>query len=241
MSSTVLTNADKKFWAPAEPVVQFLANRLPPEAKVLEIGPGYTPFPRASTFVDYKPLPNIPADRMIKVDLASEPLPFSDKMFDFVYCRHVLEDMYDPFPLLREMERVAKAGYIETPSPIAEMGRGVDGASPPFRGYHHHRFVIWAHEGQLRFVSKYPIIEYFRFSEEGIIGWLREGPKTWNTHYLWEDKINFQHQQNGPDFLLTRDYASILKNAMDQSKISGGMFWLQVPDRVEISQTALRA
>lgn len=239
MSLTALTNADKKYWAPAEPIVQWLANGLPADAKVLEIGPGFVPFPRATMFVDYKDLPNIPADKKISVDLSVDPLPFADKSFDFVYCRHVLEDMYNPFLLLREMERVAKAGYIETPSPIAEMGRGVDGASPPFRGYHHHRFVIWVHEGELRFVSKYPIVEYFRLPEDELTSWLREGPKTWNTHYLWTDKIKFKHHQNGPDFEVTRDYASMLKNAMDQSKISSGIFWLGIPGKVEINQGAL--
>lgn len=234
MTSTALTQADKKHWAPADALVQWLANRLPADAKVLEIGPGFIPFPRATMFVDYKDLPGIPADKKISIDLATEALPFADKSFDFVYCRHVLEDMYNPFLLLREMERVAKAGYIETPSPIAEMGRGVDGASPPFRGYHHHRFVIWVHEGELRFVSKYPIIEYFRFPEEEIISRLREGPQTWNTHYLWEDKINYRHLQNGPDFEVTRDYASMLKNAMDSSKISSGLFWLGFPSKIEV-------
>lgn len=232
---TQLTQTDKKHWAPVDTLVNWLAARLPADAKVLEIGPGFVPFPRATMFVDYKDLPNIPADKKISIDLAREPLPFEDRSFDFVYCRHVVEDMYNPFLLLREMERVAKAGYIETPSPIAELGRGVDGGSPPFRGYHHHHYVVWVHEGQLRFVSKYPIVEYFRFSEEGVVRWLREGPQTWNTHYLWEDKINFQHQQNGPDYLVTRDYASILKNAMDQSKISSEQFWLKVPSKVEIA------
>ncbi len=234
MSPTALTNEDKKYWAPANNVVQWLADRLPADAKVLEIGPGFVPFPRASMFVDYRDLPNISPDKKVSVDLAAEPLPFGDKSFDFVYCRHVLEDMYNPFPLLAEMGRVAKAGYIETPSPIAEMARGVDGNSPPFRGYHHHRFVIWAHEGELRFVSKYPIVEYFRFTEEDAVSWLREGPVTWNTHFLWQDKIKFKHHQNGPDFEVTRDYASILKNAMDQSKISSGLFWLGIPSKVEI-------
>lgn len=235
---TQLTQADKKYWPPAEPVVQFLANRLPPDAKVLEIGPGFVPFPRATMFVDERELPNIPADKKISIDLATTPMPFEDKSFDFVYCRHVLEDMYNPFLLLREMERVGKAGYIETPSPIAEMGRGVDGGSPPFRGYHHHRNVVWVHEGELRIVAKYPIIEYFRFTDPEIAGWLREGPRNWNTYYLWEDKINLKHLQNGPDFVLTRDYSAMLKNAMDQSKISAGVFWLNIPNKVEI-QNAL--
>jgi hypothetical protein len=230
---------DKKHWAPIESLVRWLANRLPAEAKVLEIGPGFVPFPRATMFVDYKDLPNIPADKKISIDLAIQKLPFADKSFDFVYCRHVIEDMYNPFLLCSEMERVGKAGYIETPSPIAELGRGVDGESPPFRGYHHHRNIVWVHEGELRLVAKYPIVEYLRFNEDEIASSLREGPRFWNTYYLWQDKINLKHIQNGPDFELTRDYSSILKNATDQSKISSGMFWLSVPDKVEISQGAL--
>lgn len=237
---TQLTQADKKHWAPTEPVVQWLADRLPPDAKVLEIGPGHVPFPRASVFVDYKSgLPIPPGAQLVQVDMAKEKLPFADKEFDFVYCRHVIEDMYNPFLLLSEMERVAKAGYIETPSPIAEMCRGVDGASPPFRGYHHHHYVVWVHEGQLRLVSKYPIVEYFRFAEEDVVGWLREGPRAWNTHYLWQDKINFLHLQTDRDFDITRDYAALLKSAMDQSKISSEMFWLDVPAKLEISQRGL--
>lgn len=232
---TQLTQADKKHWAPNEAIVKWLAERLPADAKVLEIGPGFVPFPRATMFVDYKDLPNIPADKKISVDLASTPLPFADKEFDFVYCRHVLEDMYNPFLLLKEMERVAKAGYIETPSPIAEMGRGVDGSSPPFRGYHHHHWVIWVHEKEMRFVSKYPIVEYFKFDEDEIVKRLREGAQTWNTHYLWEDKISFRHSRNGPDYLITNDYAPMLKSAMDQSKISSELFCQSVPHRIEIA------
>lgn len=239
MSSSALTQADKKFWAPVDQVVQWLANRLPEDAKVLEIGPGYVPFPRTTMFVDYKDLPNIPSDKKISIDLATQKLPFEDKSFDFIYCRHVLEDMYNPFLLVDEMSRVGKAGYIEMPSPIAELGRGVDGGSPPYRGYHHHRFMAWVHEGQLRFISKYPFVEYLRFTEEDIASSLREGAQYWNTYYLWTDKINYAHRQNGPDYDVPRDYASILKSAMDQSRISSGMFWLELPKSVEINQSAL--
>ena len=182
MSSSALTDQDKKYWSPIEPLVKWLSDRLPAEAKVLEI---------------------------------------------------------NPFLLLSEMQRVAKAGYIETPSPTAEMARGIDGSSPPFRGYHHHRNVVWVHEGELRIVAKYPIIEYIRFNEEEIMNRLRPAPQLWNTYYLWEDKINFKHLQSGPDFVITRDYSAMLKNAMDQSQISSGVFWLGIPDKVEINQGAL--
>jgi hypothetical protein len=239
MSSDALTNEDKKFWPPIESLVQWLARRLPADAKVLEIGPGFVPFPRASMFVDYRELPNLPKDRVVTVDMNVQPLPFPDKSFDFIYCRHVIEDMYNPIMLLREMERVGKAGYIETPSPMAELGRGVDGQSPPFRGYHHHHNIVWVYEGELRLISKYPIVEYIRFTETDITRWLRSGPKLWNSYFLWEDKIRFKHIQSGPDFVITRDYSSILKNAMDQSELSSGIFWADVPDKMEISQGAL--
>lgn len=240
MSLRSLVNEDKKWWGPAEQIVQWLCDRLPAKAKVLEIGPGYVPFPRADTFVDYKDLPGLPAGKVkVSVDLASEPLPFPDKTFDFVYCRHVLEDMYNPFLLIREMERVGSAGYIEMPSPIAELCRGIDGSSPPFRGYHHHRFIGWVHEGEFRLISKYPFVEYINWNEEDIVASLRAGPRFWNTYFLWQEKINFVHRQNGPDYLLTRDYAMILKGAMDSSKISSGTFWQNLPGRGEIDQSAL--
>ena len=233
-----LTETDKKYWGPMEPLINWLVKTIPQGAKVLEIGPGYMPFPRATMFVDYRPVP-APSDRIVSIDMNETPLPFPDKSFDFIYCRHVIEDMYNPFLLLKEMERVGKAGYIETPSPMAELGRGVDGSSPPFRGYHHHRNIVWEYEGELRLIAKYPIIEYIRFSEEDIMGWLRSGPKMWNTFFLWEDKIRTKHIQSGPDFVITRDYSSILKNAMDQSVLSSGLFWQKVPDKVEIEQSAL--
>lgn len=239
MSSSALTNADKKYWPPIDTLVTWLANKIPEGAKVLEIGPGYVPFPRATAFVDYKPQLPVPPENTVSVDVNMTALPFPDKSFDFIYCRHVLEDMYNPFFLLKEMERVGKQGYIETPSPIAELCRGVDGSSPPFRGYHHHSFIIWPYEDILRFIVKYPIIEYIRFSEEDLTRWLREGPKLWNTYFSWTDKINYKFIQSGPDFVITRDYSTILKNAMDQSEIASRKFWQDIPDKIEIVQHAL--
>ena len=47
--------------------------------------------------------------------------PFPDKTFDFVVCSHLLEDVRDPITVCRELCRVGKAGYIETPSRIREI------------------------------------------------------------------------------------------------------------------------
>lgn len=169
-------------------------------------------------------LPNIPKDKLVSVDLNRERLPFEDKSFDFIYCRHVIEDMYNPFLLLSEMSRVGKAGYIETPSPSAELGRGVDGNSPPYRGYHHHHYMAWVVDGELRIVAKYPLVEYLVLEDEEIIENLAS-PEHWNTHYLWENEIKFSHRRNGYEYLLTRDYAMMLRDLVLVAKASNLEFW----------------
>jgi methyltransferase family protein len=155
---TTLTNQDQKFWHPRPDVHEWLMRRIPDSAKVLDIGPGTAPFRRANMFVDWRKPNDLPESKFRRIDLNRDPLPFGDKAFDFAYCRHVLEDLYNPFLLCTEMARVAMAGYIQTPSPLAEVCRGVDGNSPSWRGYQHHRFLIWNRNGILCFLSKYPII-----------------------------------------------------------------------------------
>lgn len=226
-----LTDKDKKYWAPSEQVIAWVTSQIPQKARVLEIGPGHIPFARADTYVDYaNPVPgaqvaNVPEEKLVRCDVAKDPLPFKDKSYDFIYCRHVLEDMYDPFPLVEEMSRVGKSGYIETPSPVAELGRGVDGGSPYWRGYHHHRFILWVFQDELRFVSKYPVIEYLRTDELAIEHDLCKGPQYWNTYFLWKNKIKYRHMQNPLDYLLPRDYGPLLDEAMKRSKASTDVFW----------------
>lgn len=47
-------------------------------------------------------------------------LPFRNKSFDYIICNHILEHVDDPEAFLREIVRVGKRGYIETPSEIVE-------------------------------------------------------------------------------------------------------------------------
>ncbi len=145
-----------------------------------------------------------------------------------MFARHIIEDMFNPFPLIKEMERVGKAGYIETPSPIAEIGRGVDGGSPPFRGYHHHRFVVWTFGSELRLISKYPFIEYCRFDEPAVDAALAQD-RYWNTYYLWTDKINVAHRQSPLHYNIPKDYALILNEAMERSKENTDIFFANMP------------
>lgn len=219
-----LNQTDHKHWAPIKEVYDYLADVvIAKDEKVLEIGPGTSPFKRADVSVDFVDVEGV--KDLIKLDVATQPLPFKDKEFDFVVARHVLEDMYNPFPLCAEMSRVAKAGFVETPSPIAELGRGVDGGSPPFRGYHHHRFMAWTFGKELRFISKYSFAEYLKFDDAKIDAMLRSDARYWNTFYLWEDQINVVHRQSPLDFNIPRDYLHILNEAMERSKESTDIFF----------------
>lgn len=95
--------------------------------KVLEVGGGHNPHPRSNMVVDKFADSNYHRSADIKVlrnqqfmEADGENLPFKDKEFDYVICCHVLEHVENPHRFLQEQFRVAKRGYIETPSFIGE-------------------------------------------------------------------------------------------------------------------------
>mgnify|MGYP000452447731 CR=1 FL=1 len=134
---------------------------------VLDVGGWADPFPRADYVIDYftyetrrlayhgihrlpvtvrypDPLPGerFTRERWVVHDICGpNPFPFPDRMFDFVICSHTLEDIRDPIRVCAEMMRVGKAGYIETPSRLAEQTMGVESA-PGMVGYAHHRWLV---------------------------------------------------------------------------------------------------
>jgi hypothetical protein len=190
--------------------------------RIVEIGPGQSPFPLAQEFVDWIEYPSLSGKKVHRVDLNQEPLPFEDKSIDFLYCRHVVEDMYNPFLLCREMSRVAKAGYIETPSPFAEYCRGMNGMLIPegsfWRGYIHHRYIVWDEGGTLCFLAKYPLAEYIDLDcDEEVAHLLETEPLHWNTYFLWEGSIPIRHLQHDIDFRLQENYAEMIRRGLDSS------------------------
>jgi len=92
--------------------------RLPiaPGARVLEVGGGDSPSPRADVLVDFALEPRERQGGRIRRDdrplvLARvEALPFRDKSFDYVIAFHVLEHSPQPEVFLSELQRVAAAG-----------------------------------------------------------------------------------------------------------------------------------
>jgi len=143
-----------------------IVEKLDDSMRVVDIGGGANPSPRADYVIDglsYDQRGALSKERTkkervsratwIELDLcAHSSWPFPDKYFDYALCTHVLEDLRDPVWVCREMCRVAKAGYIEVPSRVVEQSRGVE--HPCYAGYYHHRWLVSVRDKKLQFRHK---------------------------------------------------------------------------------------
>jgi len=141
--------------------------------RVLDVGGWYLPLNAATHVLDLNPYetrgqpldpenaPRFSAATWRVQDACVPPWPWPDKFFDFSFCSHLLEDVRDPIAVVRELSRVAKAGYLETPSRAREIfakGRWAGLAArvgrPPEVGFYHHRWFVEADGNHLRFLAK---------------------------------------------------------------------------------------
>ena len=95
--------------------------------KVLEVGPGATPHPRSNVFLEKKfetqeqliaqsgRVGILKTEKPI-VYYSGDTFPFADNEFDYVICSHVLEHVNNVDVFLKELQRVAKRGYLEFPT-----------------------------------------------------------------------------------------------------------------------------
>lgn len=150
---------------------QRIEELLDDEAVVLDVGGWAKPFPRADWVIDLMSYetrglyggardPSVERfgpDTWIERDLCErEPWPFGDGEIDFAVCSHTLEDVRDPVWVCAELNRVAKAGYIEVPSRLEEQSYGVHG---PWVGWSHHRWLVDVSPGEIRFAFKPHLLE----------------------------------------------------------------------------------
>lgn len=162
---------------------------------VLEVGSGGNPFPRSNVLLDayeetserhWEPLIH---DRPTVLAFG-ESLPFKDKAFGFVIAVHVLEHTPDPEKFLAELQRVAHAGYIETPDAFMER----------INPYKDHRLEVTLRDDCLLIRKKPAWIvdtDLVELYEQRAKRWMTrqlipEHPSDFHVRYYWKDEINFR-------------------------------------------------
>ncbi len=163
-------------------------------ALVLEVGSGGNPYFRSNVLLDayeetrqrhWAPLV---ADRPTVLGFV-ERLPFKDKTFDFVIASHVLEHSSDPVQFLNELQRVAKAGYLEVPDAFMER----------INPYRDHRLEITVRDGQLVIRKKASwrpdaeLEELHKHRASAVIAGesIPRHPFAFHVRYYWRDKIDY--------------------------------------------------
>lgn len=176
---------------------------------VLDVGSGDKPFWRADVIVD-KYLEDdqqrhsgamVYDKRKLFVKADVEDLPFKDKVFDFVFCSHLLEHVENPDKAIMELTRVAKRGYIEVPSAILDLLQPF----PP------HLWFPFYEGGKLIFVQKEKEKNFFievieRFGKIFYVNSLFKFLMAINLKQVfimlyWNDKVNFEVKRVGEPYI----------------------------------------
>jgi len=195
-----------------EPNVQRALAAIRPDDVVLDIGGWACPFNRANYVLDAQPYETrgyykkfgglafqagekeyFSRDTWIVRDICDHaPFPFADKSIDWVICSHTLEDLRDPLWVCHEMIRIAKRGYIEVPSRVAESSRGWE--DPRIAGLTHHRWLIDidAERQHIKFMMKFHQIHtHWRLSLPA--QYLRTLPVEATVQWLfWDDTFSYE-------------------------------------------------
>jgi hypothetical protein len=220
-----------KFWAPIKDITESvetfcLKNNY---KNILEIGPGYVPFSLATKSIGY----NEKISDFIELDIDINLLTYENNEIDFVYSRHVLEDIQNPDFALSEIFRVSKSGYIETPSPLIEITKGVDGSplSDKYCGYIHHRYIVWSsiEKNEIYFLPKYSCILDHMLNithdvKSHLYNLINNYPVYWNNYFIYnsinspkvimyKNGVNF----NTKDSSMVEDYISLISRAINES------------------------
>jgi SAM-dependent methyltransferase len=165
------------------------------DALVLEVGSGGSPYARANVLLDAYEVTRerhwtpLVADRPTVLGFV-ENLPFRDGAFDFVIASHVLEHSPDPLRFIAELQRVARAGYIETPDAFMER------VNP----YHDHRLEVTVRNNRLIIRKKTDWCvdpELVEMYEQRAKSWVAgkaipNHPFDFHVRYYWSDQIDHE-------------------------------------------------
>ena len=142
-----------------------------------------------------------------------------------------MEDIQNPDFAIKEIIRCTNAGYIETPSPLVEVMKGVDANenSSKYSGYIHHRYIVWSdiEKGEIYFLAKNSIIldNYILYNDKELIkicNILNNYPVYWNNYFIWSGKepkiIMYKNGVNyGLKNNMVEDYIRLVNEAVNKS------------------------
>ena len=161
---------------------------------VLDVGSGGRPYPRSDVLMDrmtgaeHRCGESMMIDRPVVFGDASK-MPFKDKAFDFIVASHILEHMADPEIFLKELQRVGKAGYIETPNAIFER----------LHPYGIHCLEVLEKDGILYINKKNRHVQDPFLGTKNMLDddtpWGRlmyEKPHMFHVRYFWSDEIKYE-------------------------------------------------
>lgn len=163
---------------------------------VLEIGSGHNPHYRSDVLCDKFSVDEERGGELVKDRLTilgdGCDLPFKNKSFDYVIASHVLEHTTNPDKFLKELMRVGKKGYIETPSMIWEILH-------PSRKYH--RWMVLQVDGALCIFTKDQLCydsvlgTLFELIADNYLEYqlfMKVLHKLFFVEYEWDSKIDFK-------------------------------------------------
>jgi SAM-dependent methyltransferase len=220
-------------WAPIKDVAKSIAIHCETNKYelVLEIGPGQVPFEKATNFIGC----NESVTNYVEVDIDKEPLPFPNNHFDFVYCRHVLEDIQNPDFAMNEIIRVSRyGGFVETPSPLIEATKNVDASDYThlYCGYIHHRYLVWSsiEKNEIYFLPKYSCIldHIVDIHNPTIYKLINNCPIYWNNYFVfnsgesdtpkiivYKNGVHFNIKGNNQQMI--QEYTELVVRAINES------------------------
>jgi ubiquinone/menaquinone biosynthesis C-methylase UbiE len=198
-------------------LIQKFDFNIKPDDKVLDIGSGGYPFPLATHLADLYEgetshrMEELKRDKRPFTNCDIHELPFQDNEFDFVYCSHLLEHVDDPARACEELMRVAKRGYIETPTKTHDIMLNY------LYMENHHKWHVDLTGNSLIFIE---YMEHERvstgtkhFKQQLLSRWanpfqklVSENQHLFNNMFLWEGKFNYYVFNNKGELIKTNQY-----------------------------------
>jgi uncharacterized protein YbaR (Trm112 family) len=210
----------KRFW---NLIFGWRKFRIRKDEFVLDVGSGDNPCFRADVICDRYPVDSSQRSGQMKIQIYPhqkliigdvQSLPFKDKSFDFVICRHLLEHLENPGRGMEELTRVGRRGYIETPSALMEM----------LYGWDFHKWLVGFRSGNMIFTKKdksqiYGILPNKIKKDKSFEELVHKNPDIFLVRCQWDGEINYKIEFSEEasdkfsitncDFLSQSEFASI--------------------------------